>query len=257
MDEPIIITKREPPISIITLNRPKVLNALSPEMLKTLVNELQNLDNDPDIRTIILTRNDRVFAAGADIKAMSTASSMDILQADTHKYWKQIWDINKPLIAAVSGYVYGGGCELVMTCDLIVASESTRFAQPEINLGIMPGAGGTQRWTKAIGPYRAMELILTGEPISAQRAYDYGLINRIVPVERFLDEAKELAYQIAEKPPIAVKLARQALRHGLENTLREGLEIERRNYILLFDTKDQKEGMEAFLEKRKANFTGS
>jgi enoyl-CoA hydratase len=256
MENTLIIVESEPPISIIKLNRPNVLNALSPEMLETLAEALEKLDLDQDIRAIILTGDERVFAAGADIKSMSKAFPIDILEIDTLRFWKRIWNINKPLIAAVSGYVYGGGCELALSCDMIVASETSLFAQPEIKLGVMSGAGGTQRWTKAIGPYRAMEIILTGEPINAQRAYDYGLINRIVPVERYLDEAKELAYQISERPPIAVKLARQALRHGVENTLREGLEIERRNFMLLFDTKDQKEGMKAFLEKRKADFSG-
>jgi enoyl-CoA hydratase len=256
MDDPIVITEREPPICIVKLNRPSVLNLLNPEMLKALAESLEQLDLDQEIRAIILTGNERVFAAGADIKAMSESTPMDIIQIDTLRFWKRIWNIDKPLIAAVSGYAYGGGCELAMSCDMIVASESARFAQPEINLGIIPGAGGTQRWTKAIGPYRAMELILTGEPISAQRAYDYGLINRIVPVERYLDEARVLAFQVAERPPVAVRLARQSVRHGVENTLREGLEIERRNFITLFDTDDQKEGMRAFLEKRKADFIG-
>jgi enoyl-CoA hydratase len=181
---------------------------------------------------------------------------MEVIQMNTLGFWKRMWSVNKPLIAAVSGYAYGAGCELAMLCDIIIASESARFAHPEIKLGVMPGAGGTQRLTRAIGPYRAMELILTGEPIRAQEAFEFGLVNRVVPIERYLDEAIDLARQIAERPPIAVKLARQAVRYGNENTLSQGLEVERRNFTLLFDTADQKEGMLAFLEKRKANFKG-
>lgn len=187
---------------------------------------------------------------------MADYSPADVLRADTLSYWQRLRRISKPMIAAVSGYAFGGGCELAMTCDLIVASETAQFAQPEIKLGIMPGAGGTQRLVKAIGPYRAMELILTGEQISAKVAYDFGLINRLVPVERCLDEARELARMIASRPLVAVRLAREAVRHGIENTLREGLEVERRNYTLLFDTHDQAEGMSAFLEKRPPEFKG-
>lgn len=256
MEDSNVIIDRDPPIGIVRLNRPDVLNALDSAMLEALANNLERLDADEDIRVIIITGDQRAFAAGADIKSLSQSTPMGVSQINTLRFWKRMWSINKPLIAAVSGYAYGGGCELAMLCDLIVTSESARFAQPEIKLGIMPGAGGTQRLTRAIGPYRAMEIILTGEPISAQKAYDYGLVNRVVPIERYLDEAIELAQLIADKPPIAVKLARQAVRYGSENTLREGLEVERRNFILLFDTEDQKEGMQAFLEKRKADFKG-
>jgi enoyl-CoA hydratase len=174
---------------------------------------------------------------------------MDIIELDTRSYWERFRRISKPLIAAVNGYAYGGGCELALTCDMIVASETAAFAQPEIKLGIMPGAGGTQRLTRAIGPYRAMELILTGEPLSAREAYASGLVNRLVPAERLLDEARELAQLIASRPPVAVRLAREAVRHGLENTVREGLEVERRNFLLLFDTPEQKQKMAEFLKK--------
>jgi len=251
-----ILVEREPPFAIIALNRPKVLNALSPALLGALCEALEALETEAEIRVIIITGNERSFAAGADVRAMADYSPADVLRADTLSYWQRLRRISKPMIAAVSGYAFGGGCELAMTCDLIVASETAQFAQPEIKLGIMPGAGGTQRLVKAIGPYRAMELILTGEQISAKVAYDFGLINRLVPVERCLDEARELARMIASRPLVAVRLAREAVRHGIENTLREGLEVERRNYTLLFDTHDQAEGMSAFLEKRPPEFKG-
>jgi enoyl-CoA hydratase len=217
---------------------------------------LESLDADPSVRAIVLTGTGRAFAAGADIQAMAQASPADILRSNTLNYWLRLRRINKPLIAAVNGLAFGGGCELAMTCDLIVAAETARFAQPEIKLGIMPGAGGTQRLARAIGPYRAMELILTGEPLSAQDAFAAGLVNRLVPPERCLDEACELAHLIAARPAVAVRLAREAVRYGVEHTVMEGLEIERRNFTLLFDTADQKEGMTAFLEKRPAEFRG-
>ena len=256
MIEQLVLIEKDGPVGVVTLNRPKVLNALSPQMFKAICEALEALDTDPDVRVLILTGNRRAFAAGADIKAMAEASPKDILEANTLSYWQRMRRINKPIIAAVSGYAFGGGCELAMQCDLIVASETAQFGQPEIKIGIMPGAGGTQRLTKAVGPYKAMEMVLTGESISAQEALAYGLANRVVPVERYLDEAKELAHQIAACPPISVRLAREALRHGVETTLRDGLEVERRNFTLLFDTHDQEEGMKAFIEKRKPAFKG-
>lgn len=255
-EELLVLSEFHGSVAILRLNRPKALNALSPEMLEALCEALEAADQEDTIRAIVITGNERAFAAGADIQAMADSSPMDIIRVDTLGYWQRMRRIQKPLIAAVSGYVYGGGCELAMQCDLIVASETARFAQPEIKLGIMPGAGGTQRLTKAVGPYRAMEMILTGEPIGAEEAYRHGLVNRVVPVERYQEEAVQLAHSIAERPPIAVRLAREAVRQGLENTLREGLEIERRNFTTLFDTQDQAEGMHAFLEKRDPRFKG-
>ena len=252
----LVLVEYDGPVAITILNRPEVLNALSPDMLEVLCETLESLSQTAQVRVIVLTGNERAFAAGADIKAIAQSTPMDILRKNTRSYWKRIQRIDKPLIAAVSGYAFGGGCELAMLCDLIVASETARFAQPEIKLGIMPGAGGTQRLARAIGPYRAMEMILTGEPINAQEAHSYGLVNRVVPVERYLDEAMELAHLIAARPEIAVRLAREAVRYGVEAALRDGLEVERRNYILLFDTNDQKEGMAAFLEKRQPEFKG-
>jgi enoyl-CoA hydratase len=192
-EENLVLIAHEGMVGIVTLNRPEALNALSPAVLSAVCKALEDLDQDDTIRVIILTGSQRAFAAGADIKVMATASPMDMMRTNTKQYRDRMRQISKPLIAAVSAYILGGGCELAMHCDLIVASESARFAHPEIKLGIMPGAGGTQLVTKAIGPYRAMEMILTGEPLSAQRTYEFGLVNRLVPVERHLDEAKELA----------------------------------------------------------------
>ena len=252
-----VYVERDGPVAIVTLSRPEALNALNAEMLADLCEALEVLDADPQVRAIVLTGSGRAFAAVADIKVLAEYSSLDVLRANTQSYWQRLRNLNKPLIAAVNGYAYGGGCELALQCDLIVASETASFAQPEIKLGIMPGAGGTQRLARAIGPYRAMEMILLGEPLTALDAYAYGLVNRLVSPERCVDKALELARQIADRPPIAVRLARQAVRHGLENTMREGLEVERRNYTLLFDTHDQAEGMSAFMEKRKPRFRGA
>jgi len=256
MADPIVLREQDGAIGIVRLNRPDALNALSPEMLAAVCDALEDFDADEMVRVMILTGSDRAFAAGADIKAMSDAVPMNIIRMNTLSYWQRMQRINKPVIAAVSGYAFGGGCELAMQCDLIVASETASFAQAEIRVGIMPGAGGTQRLARAIGPYRAMEMVLTGEPISAAEAFAHGLVNRVVPVERYFEEALELAEVIASRPPVAVRLAREALRHGVETTMREGLMVERRNYYLTFDTEDQKEGMRAFIEKRKPNFKG-
>ncbi|HJZ46024.1 MAG TPA: enoyl-CoA hydratase-related protein [Roseiflexaceae bacterium] len=243
-------------VATLTLNRPKALNALSPELMAELAAAIEALDADEAVRCIVLTGGPRVFAAGADIKAMAERTPAGMVEARSFATWERIRRCRKPIIAAVSGYALGGGCELAMQCDLIVASETAQFGQPEINIGIMPGAGGTQRLARAIGPYRAMEMVLTGRMLSAREAYAAGLVNRIAPIEGFLAEAQRLAAEIAERAPIAVRLAREALRYGVETTVREGLEIERRNFYLLFDTEDQKEGMHAFVEKRKPEYRG-
>lgn len=250
----LLLIQPEPPIALVTLNDPARLNALSPQMLAELCDALESLAADPQIRVLILTGSGRAFAAGADIAAMRTASPTDMLRLNTRQYWQRLWTLEKPLIAAVNGMAFGGGCELALACDLILAAERAQFGQPEIKLGIMPGAGGTQKLARTLGPYRAMELILTGEPLSAEEAYRAGLINRLIPAERLLDEARALARTIASRPQTAVKLAREALKLGYHTTLRDGLEIERRNFLLLFDTPDQKEGMNAFLEKRPPQF---
>ncbi len=255
-DEALVLLTVDGAVATLTLNRPKALNALSPELMVELATAIEALDADDNVRCVVLTGGPRVFAAGADIKAMSDATPMDIIARRTVAGWERIRRCRKPIIAAVSGYALGGGCELVMLCDMIVASETAQFGQPEINIGVIPGAGGTQRLARAIGPYRAMEMVLTGKTITAREAYEVGLVNRVCPVEGFLEEAQRLAAEVAARAPIAIQFAREALRYGVETTVRDGLEIERRNFYLLFDTQDQKEGMRAFLEKRKAEYKG-
>ena len=256
MSPDLVLVEKSGALATLTLNRPDKLNAISPELLQALVEALEALNRKPELRCLVLTGGPKVFAAGADIQAMAAASPVDIYLRNTRQLWQRLWALDKPLIAAVCGVAFGGGCELALSCDLIVAGESACFGQPEIKLGIMPGAGGTQRLAPAIGPYRAMELILTGEPISASEALQAGLVNRVVPDDQVLAEARKLAAVIAERPPVAVRLARRAVRLGVERTLLEGLELEQRNYRLLYDTEDQKEGMNAFLEKRDPKFKG-
>lgn len=251
-----ILTSTEDQIGIVTLNRPTVLNALSHDLMDELVKALEEFDRDENIRVIILTGSERAFAAGADIKEMSDETTISIMNKDRFATWDRVRCVKKPIIAAVSGFALGGGCELVMTCDMIVASETAQFGQPEINIGVIPGAGGTQRLTRVVGKHKAMEIILTGRSITAQEAHAMGLVNRIAPVELYLDEAKALAKEIAKKSPVAVKLAKEAILKAFDGSLVEGLEFERKNFYMLFSSEDQKEGMRAFLEKRQATFTG-
>jgi enoyl-CoA hydratase len=252
-----VITTREVPIATVQLNRPDVLNALNEEVLSELVKELTALDDDDEIRCIVLTGNERAFAAGADIKeAFVTATPVSMLRQDLTSRWEAIRRIRTPIIAAVSGYALGGGCELAMICDIIVASETAQFGQPEINLGIIPGAGGTQRLTRAVGKYRANELILTGRRIKADEAKAIGLAAQVYPAASWLDDAKALARTIAEKPPVAARLATEAIDLAWNSTLDAGLEFERKAFYLLFATEDKKEGVDAFVNKRKATFKG-
>jgi enoyl-CoA hydratase len=251
-----ITTAVEDQIGIVTLNRPKVLNALNHELMDELVKALDAFDRDDNIRVIVLTGGERAFAAGADIKEMSDETTVSIMDKDRFSTWDRIKNVKKPIIAAVSGYALGGGCELVMNCDIIIASETAQFGQPEINLGVIPGAGGTQRLTRIVGKYKAMELILTGRPFTAFEAHQLGLVNKVAPVELFLDEAKAMAREIAKKSPIAVKLAKESIMKTFETTLNEGLQFERKNFYMLFSSEDQKEGMKAFMEKRQASFKG-
>lgn len=255
-DERLVLTEVSGHVATLTLNRPKALNALSPELIDELIAAIEQFDDDPEVRVLIITGGPKVFAAGADIKAMVESSPMKMAAGRAIAKWARIRECRKPIIAAVSGYALGGGCELAMMCDIILASETAQFGQPEINIGVIPGAGGTQRLTRALGPYRAMELILTGDMLSAQEALQHGLVNKICPPEALLGEAQRLAAKIAAKPPLAAQLAKEAVRYAAETTLREGLQIELRNFYMLFDTEDQKEGMRAFVEKRKAEFKG-
>lgn len=251
-----ITTAVEDQVGIVTLNRPKVLNALNHELMAELVKALEAFDRDDAIRVIVLTGGERAFAAGADIKEMSDETTVTIMDKDQFSTWDRIKNVRKPIIAAVSGYALGGGCELVMNCDIIIASETAQFGQPEINLGVIPGAGGTQRLTRIVGKYKAMELILTGRPFTANEAHQLGLVNKVAPVELFLEEAKAMAKEIAKKSPIAVKLAKESIMKTFETTLNEGLQFERKNFYMLFSSEDQKEGMKAFMEKRQASFKG-
>jgi enoyl-CoA hydratase len=243
-------------IALIELNRPKELNALSRELMLEIRDTLRALDEDDNVRVIILTGGEKVFAAGADIKQMATATAIDMLNIDQFSTWDQIKKTKKPIIAAVSGFALGGGCELAMTCDMIIASETARFGQPEIKIGTMPGAGGTQRLTRAIGKVRAMEMVLTGKFISAEEALQAGLINRIIPVEVLREETLKLAREIAKLSPVAVKLAKESVNNTFNSTLDEGMVFERKNFYLTFASEDQKEGMKAFVEKRVAEFKG-
>lgn len=253
----IIVNKQVAPyVGHIQLNRPKELNALNLELMLEIKNALIEMDNDDSIRAIILSGNERAFAAGADIKQMAGRTAIDMLKIDQFTTWDSIRKTKKPIIAAVSGFALGGGCELAMICDMIIASETAQFGQPEINIGVMPGAGGTQRLTRIVGKAKAMELVLTGKFINAEEALKYGLVNRVVPVEYYMYEAINLAKNIAEKSPIAIQMAKESVLKAYEMPLQEALFFERKNFYMLFATEDQKEGMAAFVEKRKADFKG-
>jgi enoyl-CoA hydratase len=251
-----VLVHRDGPVGVVTIDRPKVLNALSPAVIAELSDALGGFDADPDVGAAVLTGGPRVFAAGADIGDMVERSPVEQLRRDQTGRWAAISAFSKPLIAAVNGYALGGGCELALMCDLIVAGDGARFGQPEINLGIIPGAGGTQRWPRTVGKYVAMEVNLGGSPITAQRAYQLGLVNRVVPAEVTVEVATRLAAQLAAKPPVALRLAKEAVNQALETPLSEGLAGERKSFYFLFATEDQKEGMRAFLEKRRAQFRG-
>ncbi len=256
----ILISEIENPkalkVGLIQLNRPDVLNALNIELMTEVVEALEAFDKDNETGSIVLTGNAKAFAAGADIKEMSDASAIEMLIRDQFARWDRIRKIKKPVIAAVSGFALGGGCELAMTCDMIVAAESAKFGQPEINLGVIPGAGGTQRLTKAIGKARAMEVILTGKMFTAADMFAAGLVTKVVDSDIYLDEAIELAKEIASKPAVAVQLAKEAILKSFDSTIESGLEFERKNFYLLFATEDKIEGMKAFIEKRKAEWKG-
>jgi enoyl-CoA hydratase len=251
-----ILLNKEGNIGIVQLNRPKVLNALNTETMAEIVNALEELDKDHGIFVIILTGGENVFAAGADLKEMSQATPVTLILGRRYELWDRLRKISKPIIAAVSGYCLGGGNELAMSCDIIIASETASFGQPEVNVGIMPGAGGTQRLTRAVGKYRAMEMILTGKSISAQEAHRIGLVNRIVPVESLMAEARKIAGEIASKPSISIRAAKESILKAQDTALEVGLDFETRTFYSLFATDDGKEGMNAFLEKRKPTFKG-
>jgi enoyl-CoA hydratase len=251
-----IVVEREGAIGTITLNRPKVLNALNTQLMTELVDALQEFDRDSGVRCIAVMGSDRAFAAGADIGEMVDAQPIDLLFQNRFARWDAIRAITKPVVAGVSGFCLGGGCELAMACDMIVASETAQFGQPEINLGIIPGAGGTQRLTRAVGKAVAMDMVLTGRSLSAVEARDLGLVARVTSVEGWRDETMRVARQIAAKSPVALRIAKESVGKAFDTSLTEGIEFERRAFYLLFASEDQKEGMRAFVEKRTPEFVG-
>jgi enoyl-CoA hydratase/carnithine racemase len=251
-----LIVDVDPPIATVTLDRPEVYNALSPALVAELSDALTALDTRDEVRAVVLTGGPTFFAAGADIRAMMDVSAVDLMASERAPRWLAVTQFTKPLIAAVNGYVLGGGCELMLMCDVIIAGDGARFGQPEVNLGILGGAGATQRWPRTVGKYVAMEVNLLGEFIDARRAYRLGLVNRIVPSEATIRVAQDLARRVAEKPPLAVKLIKQSVDRALEVGLADGLVFERRGFHLLFATEDKREGMAAFVDKRDPNFEG-
>jgi enoyl-CoA hydratase len=242
--------------ALVRLNRPKQLNALNGAVMDALCTALEELDRDDEVRAIVVTGSERAFAAGADIGEMADATPIEMLLTNRIGQWDRIRRITKPIIAAVNGWALGGGCELAMTLDLIVAGEGAKFGQPEIGIGVIPGAGGTQRLTRAIGKSKAMEMILTGEPITARDAERAGLVARVTQDELCVEDALALAATVAKKSPIALRLAKEAVNAAYEMSLTDALAHERRLFYLLFASEDQKEGMAAFLEKRSPDFTG-
>jgi enoyl-CoA hydratase len=257
MSETIIRTEIHERAGLIRLNRPEAMNALNGTVMEELTQALEVFDRDPAVGAMVITGDDRAFAAGADIKEMAEASSVEMLLSDRIGRWDRLRRIHKPVIAAVSGWCLGGGNELAMACDMIVASETAKFGQPEINLGVIPGAGGTQRLTRAVGKAVAMEVVLNNRTLSAQEASMLGLVNRVVPVEAYLEEALRLANEIAARAPLAVRLGKEAVNHAFESFLADGVADERRAFYFLFSTKDQKEGMQAFVAKRKPEWSGA
>jgi enoyl-CoA hydratase len=251
-----VLIERDEPIAVVRLNRPEQLNALSNQLMGELVGALENLDDDDAIRCIVLAGNEKAFAAGADINELSDATHLDLYFGGRIDRWDAIRKIRTPIVAAVSGYCLGGGCELAMACDLIVASETAQFGQPETNLGVLPGAGGTQRLTRAIGKSKAMDVILTGRFLSAEEAERAGLVARVVAKEAWLDEAKGVAQTIAAKSPVGIRLAKEAVNLAFETTLAAGLDVERKAFHLARSSEDAEEGLKAFTEKREPNFKG-
>ena len=251
-----VLSSTDGPVGIVTLNRPKQLNALAGPVMQELVDALERHEADQNIRAIVLTGGTTIFAAGADIKEMADASSVDMLLRNRIGLWDRARRLTKPLIAAVAGYALGGGCELAMLCDIIIAGENARFGQPEINVGLIPGAGGTQRLTRSVGKFLAMDMVLTGRMLSAEEALRHGLAARVVPAELVVDEAVRLAKELASKPPISVRLAKEAVTRAFEGRVDDGIELERKLFYLLFATRDAHEGMHAFAEKRQPSYEG-
>lgn len=248
---------REGPLGIITINRPEALNALSNKLVHELISALAAFESDEEVRCLVITGSERAFSAGADIKEMADMSAVQMsMSGHFFPLWDRLGRYPKPVVGALSGFVLGGGLELAMSLDVLIASETTQLGQPEINIGVMPGGGGTQRLTRAVGKYKAMDMILTGTRIGADEAKALGLVSRVVPKEAYLEEAKKVATEIASKSPVSVKLAKMAVNKAFEMGLSDGLDFERQLFYLLFASEDAKEGMKAFMEKRKPVFKG-
>lgn len=252
--ETILVDRPAEGVGRVRLNRPKALNALNSQLLDELMQALLNFDSDADIGAMIIAGDDKAFAAGADIKEMARKTSIDMLMEKSLADRFDLSAIKKPLIAAVSGFALGGGCEIAMNCDMIVASETAVFGQPEINLGIMPGAGGTQRLTRAVGKALAMEIMLTDRKLGAQEALQSGLVNRVAPLDQYMELAIAIARKVAERSQVAIRLTKEAINKAYETTLKEGIDFERRSFLVAFASEDKAEGMRAFIEKRKAEW---
>lgn len=253
--ETVLVDKKEQGVAVVTLNRPKALNALCYALFKDLNSALNDLDKDPSVRAIVLTGSEKAFAAGADIKEMQPRDWPDTYMTDMLTWWDQITTLKTPLIGAVNGYALGGGSELAMMCDILIAGEEAKFGQPEVKLGVIPGMGGTQRLTRAIGKSRAMEMCLTGDMMSAQEAADRGLVSRVVPVDQLVEEACKIGRKISLQSAPSISMAKECVNMAEELSLSQGLLYERRVFQACFGTKDQKEGMAAFVDKRKPNWT--
>ena len=252
----LILTETRGRVGLITLNRPQAMNALNNQLMRELMDALETFDRNEDVGAVVITGNDKAFAAGADIKEMADKTIHHMVDQDHIAVFGRIRMIRKPVIAAVSGWALGAGCEIALSCDMIIASESAKFGQPEINIGVIPGAGGTQRLTHAVGKAIAMEMILNDRRLTAQEAYQFGMVNRLVSVERYLEEALKLAEEIASRAPVAIRAAKKMINQSFERTLADGLAEEKQEFYNLFATEDQKEGMQAFIEKRAAQWKG-
>jgi enoyl-CoA hydratase len=251
-----ILTEVRGRVGIVKLNRPQAMNAFNSVLVSEVFDALEKFDADENIGVMIVTGSEKAFAAGADIKEMAESTPFDMIRAGRIEKWDRIRGIKKVVIAAVSGWALGGGCEFAISCDMIVASESAKFGQPEITIGVIPGAGGTQRLARLLGKNLTMEMVINNRTLTAAEALQFGLANRVVPVEGYLDAAVAFAEEIAQRAPLAVRMAKDAVNAAFETTLTEGLKAEKSNFYVLFSTADQKEGMKAFIEKRKAEWQG-
>ena len=256
MADPVLVERPSEGVALIRINRPEARNALNMEVRRLLAKHMAEVADEAAVRCIVLTGNEKAFAAGADIKEMANAGAIEMLQRGSLKLWSAIAACPKPVIAAVNGYALGGGCELAMTCDIIIAGESAKFGQPEVKIGIIPGGGGTQRLIRAVGKYKAMRYVLTGDIFGAQEAYQMGLVSELVPDAEVEKRALDMAKQIAELPPLAIEQAKEAILRGMDAPLETALALEAKAILLLFASEDQKEGMAAFIEKRRPAFIG-